>query len=196
VEFALTITPALHIGFPIRYDDQGEPLIYAYHISISPEVLTANYTILVAANAKTWQRGGDFAAASATTANIALLDAAKAEAELRGTESLGPAFLAELKRLTYILSPGDNGYEQLPVDIALGKNVISKDDWSEAEAFLCFFTLGFFALPRAARRDRCTRIASALNGSITSLPPLEWLASLRQSTQAKDSIEILSSEPS
>ena len=41
--------------------------------------------------------------------------------------------LAELKRLTLVLAPGVGGYEYLPVDIALQKQVINAEDWTEAE---------------------------------------------------------------
>lgn len=192
----MIVNNELNLVLPIRYDDKGEPIIYAYHSPISTEVFTANYRILVAANAAIWQRGSNYAAACASTANLALLDAATADAQERGIESQGPAFLAQIKRLTYVLAPSANGYEQLPVDIAITRGTIDAGDWNEVESSIVFFFLGYALLPRAARKVRCGLIASALNGSITSLPALESIHSLRQSTPVADSIEILSSEPS
>jgi hypothetical protein len=196
VRHHLIINDALNLVLPIRYDDKGEPTIYAYHSPISTEVFTANYRILVAANAAIWQRGSNYAAACASTANLALLDAATADAQDRGIESQGPAFLAHIKRLTYVLAPGANGYEQLPVDIAIARNVIDAADYNEVESSIVFFFLGYALLPRAARKVRCGLIASALNGQISLLPALEWIRSWQQSTPVNDSIEIVSSEPS
>jgi hypothetical protein len=190
----LQINNALNLVLPIRYDDKGEPNIYAYHSPISTEVFTANYRILVAANAAIWQRGSNYAAACASTANLALLDAATADAQERGIDSQGPAFLAQIKRLTYVLAPGANGYEQLPVDIAITRDIIDAADWNEAESSIVFFFLGYALLPRAARKVRCTLIASALNGSTASALPLEWIQSLPAAIPASDTPEILSSQ--
>jgi hypothetical protein len=192
----LIINNELNLVLPIRYDDKGEPIIYAYHSPISTEVFTANYRILVAANAAIWQRGSNYAAACASTANLALLDAATADAQERGIESQGPALLAQIKRLTYVLAPGANGYEQLPIDIAITRNIIDAADYNEVESSIVFFFLGYALLPRAARKVRCGRIASALNGSTTSLLPSEWIQSLPVSTPPSDTMEILSSLPS
>ena len=192
----LIISNELNLVLPIRYDDKGEPIIYAYHSPISTEVFTANYRILVAANAAIWQRGSNYAAACASTANLALLDAATADAQERGIESQGPAFLAEIRRLTSVLAPAANGYEQLPVDIAITRNIIDAADYNEVEAQICFFSVGYLLMPRAARKVRCGLIASALNGLITSSPPLESIKPLVASTPVNDSIEIVSSEPS
>jgi hypothetical protein len=192
----LQIDSKLNLVFPLRYGDDGEPLIWVHHTPISTEVFQANHRIIRATNAEIWQGGIAYAAACANTANLTLLDVSKEDAQKRGGDDLGPIFLQELRRLTFIIAPGTNGFEMIPVDVAAARGVIDKDDLGEMESFLVFFTVGHTPLPRAARKGLCDRIASALRGSITSLTPSEWIDFYRSSMQVKDSKAEASSLPS
>lgn len=184
------INAALNLAFPVRAGENGEPLIWAYHTPISTEVFTANHRIIAATNASMWGKGLKYAAtAGVRIANLTLLDISKADAEEWGVADSGPSFLAELKRLTFILAPGPNGFDMVQVDAALQRNIIDAEDWSEAEAEIVFFTSGYAMAKKAGRRTFCELVASVIGGSITSLPPLEFLASLPTSTTAETSPE-------
>ena len=193
----LIINDALNLVLPVRSNEDGEPLIWAHHTPISTDVFRANYRIIAETNAAIWGKGIKYAAtAGARIANLTLLDISKADAQEHGIEDAGPALLAEIKRLTLILAPGANGFETLPVDVAIARKVIDADDWDEAEGSLCFFTAAFHLAKRAGRKKFSELIASVIAGSTTSLGPTEYGSSLRQSTPVNDSIEIVSSEPS
>lgn len=186
----------LNLVFPIRFADDGTPLMYAYSTPISTEVFQANYRILAAVNAEIWKKGINNAAAFATVANLMLLDVAKLDAAQWGTEDTGKAFLAEIQRLSYILAPGANGFEMLPINIAIERKVIDQGDWAEAESAVIFLISGFLLLPRAARKRFAERIVSAIGGSITSSAPLEWVNSLPRSTPDEGSKAQASSQKS
>ncbi len=186
----MQINSALNIVIPIRFDDAGSATIYAYHTPISREVFEANYRLI----------GGTLAMLQSKSvgtnvvdvATLALKDIGRRDAREWGLpeglsiEDGGMAvpLLAELKRLTQIISPSPAGYITIPVDVALNTKAIDPDDWSEAESALVFFMSGFSTkrrnLPQVA-----ADLASPLLGSITSLPPSAWIASSLGSTAAE-----------
>jgi len=197
----MTISSDLKLTFPIRWVDVQEPdkddpsktitvakpSMYAYHIPISRLVFEQNYRII----------GGTLAMLQSKSvgtnvvdvATLALKDVGRRDAREWGLpeglsiEDGGMAvpLLAEIKRLTYIIAASPSGYESIPAEIALARNVISPEDWEEAEAALVFFTVGYSTklrnLPTVAED-----LAFPLSGSITSLVPTEWAASLSTSS--------------
>ena len=179
----MTITSDLKLTFPVKWNDAGEPTIYAYHIPISRLTFEQNYRLI----------GGTLAMLQSKSvgtnvvdvATLALKDIGRRDAREWGlpeglsVEDGGMAvpLLAELKRLTYIIAPSAAGHESIPAATALARNVISVEDWEETEAALVFFTAGY-ATKRRNLASVAADLASPLGGSITSLLPTEWAASL------------------
>jgi hypothetical protein len=164
--------------------------MYAYHIPISRAVFELNYRLI----------GGTLAMLQSKSvgtnvvdvATLALKDVGRRDAREWGLpeelsiEDGGMAvpLLAELKRLTYIIAPTPTGYQSMDVTLALGRKVISAEDWEETEAALVFFTCGF-STKRRNLAQVAADLASPLMGSITSLLPTEWAASLATSPAAE-----------
>lgn len=175
----MQINSALNLVFPIRVTESGSPIALAYHAPISAEVFQANYRIIAATNAAIWGKGLKYAStAGIRVANLTLRDIARMDSAEWECEDQGPAFLSELRRLTTILAPGENGFEYFPVDVALGKKIIDAEDWNEAESALVFFTCGSQMSKKAARKSFCDLIASVIGASITSSNVTEYGSSL------------------
>lgn len=186
----MQINNALNFVLPLRQSDDGEPLVWAYHTPITTEVFQANYRIIAETNARIWGKGLKYAAtAGARIAALTLRDVSKADAEEFDTADHGPALLGEIKRLTIVLAPAEGGvgFQPYPVDLAIQRKIIDADDWSEVESAIVFFTVGYAMSKRAARTQFCELISSRIGGSTTSLPPMEFAASLLISTQAETS---------
>jgi hypothetical protein len=200
----MTINAALNLAFPIRWKDVARPskddpaktetvrapAVWAYHTPIAREVFEANYRVIAAVKAALFSRGAGYAAEiGPRIATLALRDAAKEDALETGVgEDDGTIpLLAEIKRLTMVLAPSAAGYDLLPVDVALARNAIDVEDWSEAESAVVFFTCGYTMAPRVTRDKTRDALALALRGSITSLPPTEYAASLPTSTTPETS---------
>lgn len=184
----MQINSALNFVIPIRVAEDGEALAWAYHTPISSEIFQANYRVIAETNARIWGKGLKYAAtAGARIAALTLRDVSKADAEEYGIDDLGPSLLAEVKRLTIVLAPSGAGFQPLPVDLAIQRKVIEQADWDEVEAAIVFFTVGYAMSKRAARADFCELISSRIGGSITSLPPMEFAASLAISTPEETS---------
>jgi hypothetical protein len=194
----MQINAALNLAFPIRSDDAGNPTIWAYHTPINRVVFEASYRLIAATKAALFSKGIGYAAdAGPRIAALALMDAARQDAIERGDVSADNvpnvtgalALLADIKRLTMVLAPGPQGFDLLPVDAAVSRGVIDDDDWREVEAAIVFFTCGYAMAAKAKRQQTADAVASILMGSITSLQPMEFAASLRTSTP------VVSSEP-
>lgn len=186
----MQINTALNLVLPIRRDAAGKPTLYAYHTPISREVFEANWRIIGAAYATVFDDPRYAGSAAVRVATLALKDAAKDEGI--GLDLAGP-LLADIKRLTMILAPTDAGFVPQPVDVAIGRGIIDADDWSEVESVLVFFTCAFSIAPRSRQAPVANRLAPVIGGSITSLPPMEWLASLPTSTPAATTESIITS---
>ena len=187
----MKIDAALNLGFPIRWsekvDAQGAliPLVWAYHTPIGREVFEANYRAIAATQLEIAGKGS----IGQRIATLALKEACKNDALEHGLEPpANPALLGEIRRLTIVLAPTDAaGYELLPIDQAIARGVIDAEDWSEAESALVFFTCALSLVRRISREPIARTYALVLRGSITSLPPLEFVASLPTSTPAETS---------
>lgn len=191
--------------FPVRYSEAGEVLVRGYHTPISREVFEANYRVISATAAEIFGKDGAFAAgAGPHIASIALKDNGKRDAlahrdvDQDGNPRDGgaKALLAELKRLTLIIAPGPNGFESVPVDEAIRRDVIDADDWADAESVLVFFTCGSQLVARAEKKARAEIIAGALKAQITYSTLMELSDSSQTSTPAAPSQPVVSSVPS
>lgn len=188
----MQINDNLNLIIPLRSDADGKPLVYGYHVPISREVFEANFRILAATKAELFSKGRTYASdVGPQISALLLMDEAKRDAFTRGDldkdgapNIIGAtALLAEIKRLTTVMAPTAAGWDQIPLDHAIGTNVIDADDWREAESGLIFFTSLFSMIPRRDRKQMIEGLAERLGGSAISSPPMEYLASLQTSTQ-------------
>lgn len=214
----MDITADLKLTFPIRWAElpmqrepgesdaewkvrEGrttlEPVVWAYHTPIGRAIFEANYRALSAANMTIFSKGTGFAAESGPIiATLALRDAARADALEAGLGISGdPAtpLLAEIKRLTLVLAPSANGYEPVPVDVAIGRGAIDAEDWAGAESAIVFFTCGSWLVRREYRDLKRSALAAVLRGSITSSPVTAFAASLPTSTKLATSAPLIQS---
>lgn len=169
------------------------PSLWAYSAPLSRQVFEANWRVLAAAKADIYGKGRSYTIGSApSVAALAIREAAKAISEESG-EPITDALFAEFRRLTTVLNPTDDGYALLPIDVALKQQIISAEDWSEAESSIAFFTCAYVMEPRASRVAIARFHASIIGASITSLSPTEFAKSLRTSTPAETSAQTLES---
>lgn len=180
--------------------------VWAYHTPISKATFDANYRILAATKAALGSKGPHYLmSAGPRIAALTLADEGMRDAESRGRfddegkpkDDDTRAFLAEIKRLTTLLCPGPNGWEMLPVDLAVSSGKVDDEDWQEVLAAIVFFTCQSSMARRADRKRIAQATASMLNALTTSLPLSEYLGSLPKSTPEETSaVKAGSSVPS
>ena len=177
----MEITDSLRLVIPF-----GEGMI-AYHTPISRDVYELNYAALNAMKSAMRSKGMYYYVEQGPiVAALTLRDEGALEAQRRGLEidTRTPAFLAEIRRLTNILVPGVAGYDLLPVDAAISSGKLDTEDWAELESAIVFFTCLTCTAKKAERKAQAQGASKLLGGSITSLVPMEYAASLRTSTKA------------
>lgn len=165
--------------------------VYGYHSPISREVFEANFRVLAATKAALSSKGSHYLmGAGPRVAALTLKDEGRKDAAARGSfdgdgnvvDYDTQAFLQELKRLTTVLCAGPNGWDLLPVDVAIQQEKIDAEDWEEALASLVFFTSQYSMAKKADRQKALEAMAGFLGGSTTSSTPTEFIASLQKST--------------
>ena len=160
----------------------------AFHIPVDRAVYEANYAVINATKAALSRKGIHYQMGSGPRiANLVLKDEGlKDAAERDSVDAKGnavdertPALLEEIKRLTTILAPGANGYENLPVDVAIAQGKMDAEDWSELEASIVFFMCHVMPAKKANRASIAKATASVISGSIESSPITAFSASLQ-----------------
>lgn len=186
----MQITDSLNLALPF-----GNGLT-AYHSSISRPIYEEHYAVLHAALAAMGRKGVHYLRASGPSiANLVLKDEGKRDAAERGEEDRTHALIGEIKRLTNVLVPGPSGYDLLPVDTAISMGKLDEEDWGELEAAIVFFTCLVQTAKKSDRTMVAASVASTVDGSITSLAPMEFAASLQKSTKAEPTPVMVSSLP-
>lgn len=193
------ITEDLRLVVPATYSAQGDPVVYAYHTPISHAVFQSNFAVLGRTNAAIFKEGFAYAQLSGiTTAALELRSQAAKYAEERGIFSpdgkslmdLAAPILAEIERLTVILAPTAQGWQELPVQIAIQQGIIAGEDWDETLSQLVFFTVSWSVESRHRKIWRMKILADLIYGShVTSSPPMEWTVFLEKSKKKSDKPE-------
>ncbi|WP_253185359.1 hypothetical protein [Burkholderia plantarii] len=191
----MQINEAMNLVVPIVSDEAGVK-VWGYHTPISRQVFEANYRVLAATKASLMSKGGMYMMDSGPRiAALTLRDEGRRDAEARGSidhngaaiDNATPALLAEIHRLTMVLVPTAAGWDMLPIDAAIGSGKMDAEDWAEAESAIVFFTCICALASKAQRKNQASSTATLLTGSITSLSPTEFAASLPNSTPAATS---------
>lgn len=193
-----TINGALNLVFPLRTIEKPdpkdkdktieEPVLWAYHSPLSQAAFQASFRVIARAKEAIFNRGIEYALRTGVTvADLELEQAGKDVVKEFGGENIASALRSELKRLTFILAPGKDGFQNVPVDIALQRDLVTEDEWHDAECVIIFFTCASTMTLRTHRATVVQSAASVMKGSTTSLPPTEFLASLQISTQVATS---------
>lgn len=181
----MQISADLKLIVPARYDADGKPVSYLYHTPIPREVYATVFRLLRDTKVNLIGTSARHAFAARGDATLYLREAGAAIAADRGVDGDGgaTALLGEINRLTMALVPGATGFDMVPVQSAIASGALTADEWADAEAAIVFFTAWAAGTPRQETASEMKLAASLLNGSTTSLPPMEWIASLRTSTR-------------
>lgn len=176
------INRKLNIVVPME-DDTGRTY-YLHSIPMSREAFKENWLLLSQTFSIMVEQGIQVTAGPRVAAMVM-----KDLADKQGREDDYKAVIAEVKRLTTVIKPTENGYEQIPLSTAMIRGVVSTDDVDDAENMLVFFML-VSAMWKGDRLDASLRLMNGLwQSQNTSLNATEFTASLQTSTEAESSGE-------
>lgn len=92
-------------------------------------------------------------------------------------------FMDEIERLTTVLILGEKGWEPVPVNVAINRDLIDDMDWQEAKQRIVFFTLICGMTRKAVKEDLLTILNESWQTQTTSSTCSEFAASLPTSTE-------------
>ncbi|MDE2105748.1 MAG: hypothetical protein KGL39_51465 [Patescibacteria group bacterium] len=104
-------------------------------------------------------------------------------ANLGVAEKVELSLLAEIRRLANVCLPGPHGWETIPLEEAVRKQVLTAEDSDEVEGVLCFFTLAWSMHSRREVKEILSTVAGLWSGQITSSTLMEYVVSLQTSTR-------------
>lgn len=96
----------------------------------------------------------------------------------RGLIGVKNGLVEEIRRLTNVLVPGGNGWEQVPLAVAVANGVIDADDVVEVESAIVFFIVASSMHRRMERRAILESAVGLWGAQISSLGLTEFAASL------------------
>lgn len=171
------ISRTLHLVIPI---EQGDKTLFAHSTPIATETFDAYFLPI----AKTF--------AAIYTEGLGVISGPRVAAKILKTvaESLGQwdevkqGLMAEIRRLTSVFAPTDKGWDMIPLEEAINKQIIDTDDASEVDNAIVFFTLVWHMHKRTDRAEVISGMASLWGARSESLNSTEFLASLQTSTAA------------
>ena len=102
----------------------------------------------------------------------------------------GPAgvqngLINEISRLTQVAYAGENGWEKIPLELALKREILDEDSHAEVISSLCFFFLACRVGPKTLMEHSLLAAGSPRDWQATSLGFSEYLSSLPTSTPEK-----------
>lgn len=171
----MKINRNLNIAIPIS-SEKGN--IYAHSAPISRSVFEENYLELGKVFSQCFE--------SISNAHLALsapqlaYPALKSISKAAGTwDRVQFSLLNEIIRLTNIIHPTENGYESLPMDVAVKRGILDEDTESEVLSSLVFFTAISRVAPMELKTSFLEMAGSLRNWELTSSNSMEYMNSLK-----------------
>ena len=158
---------------------------YVHATPISREVFEANFVVI----SKTFSAIYGEGLGAIAGPRVARMMLKKVAEDLGMWDEVQGGLVAEMRRLANYIGPGQNGWETLPLEIAVQRQLIDGDDAAEVENAVAFFTVVSAMHRRNALRATLAGAASLWSAQITSLNCTDFAASLKTSTEAVNSSE-------
>ena len=171
----MKIDRKLNIVIPIETESKG--LIYVHSTPISRDVFEQFYLELGKVFSQCFDAINQ--AHLALTAPQLAYPALKTMAIKAGNwEEVKKGLINEIVRLTNVLVTGEKGWESIPLDLAIKREILDEDEESEVLSALTFFTAICRVAPKDLRMSFLEMAGSLRSWELTSLDSTEYLNGL------------------
>jgi hypothetical protein len=165
----------LNIVIPIDIEENKR--IFIHSVPISRDVFETYYSELGKVFTQCFDAMNQ--AHLALTAPQLAYPALKKIATEAGTwEAVKKGLINEIIRLTNIAMPGENGWDSIPFDLAMKRELLDEDTESEVLSSLVFFTSIWRTAPKELRESFLGMASSLRSWELTSLDFSEYLNGL------------------
>ena len=104
-----------------------------------------------------------------------------------GSPGVKATLLAEITRLSNVVLPGDRGWQTMPLETAINRQLLDEEEIAEVEGALVFFTCVSAILRRATVPGILAEVSSLWPMQTTLSNVTEWTASLPTLTETETS---------
>src|SRR5688572_26665724 len=182
----------LNIVIPV---DTEKGTVYVHATPISREVFEQYFLVISQTFAALYQQGLNIVAGP-RIAGMMLRDLAMKQGTWEGPDGVKEGLVAEMHRLTNVAVPGEKGWQQYPFQEVCDRGILDKDDQSEVEGAVTFFT----CVSAMHRRDQLPGVLAGMvslwDALTTSLNFTAYVASLPILTEEPSTTTQTSSVPS
>jgi len=181
----MKIDKKLNLVIPIETDDGT---LYVHSMPIRREIFDTYFLVLSKTFAAIHGEGlGEIA--GPRVAALILKKIAMDTGMWEGEMGVQRGLINEIHRQTNVLVLGDKGWQTVPYDEAISKQLISADDAVEVENAITFFIVSSAMHRRAMVKKMVEGAAVLWGGQISSLNCTEFASSLPTSTETVNSGE-------
>ena len=171
----MKIDRKLNIVIPVETESKG--LIYVHSTPISRDVFEQFYLELGKVFSQCFDAINQ--AHLALTAPQLAYPALKTMTIKAGNwEEVKKGLINEIVRLTNVLVIGEKGWESIPLDLAIKREILDEDEESEVLSALTFFTAICRVAPKDLRMSFLEMAGSLRSWELTSLDSTEYLNGL------------------
>lgn len=171
----MRIDEQLNLVLPVEREN-GQT-VWVHAAPISRETFQQHYLVLAKVYSGIFNEGLHITSGPQIAA-IMLRDVAQRMNVWEGPGGVEQSLLGEIKRLANVVIPGPQRPEYLPLEMAIQRGIIDREDADQIEGVLTFFTVVWRLLPRRDRQTVIRGAASVWDASITSQPLTAFAASL------------------
>jgi hypothetical protein len=182
----MKINKRLNLVIPIETEEHGT--FYVHSMPIAREVFARYYLVLSKTLARIYTEQLGIGTGPRVAA-LLLHDVAKEMEAWDGPVGVEKGLVAEIRRLTNVITLGDSGWGPIPLDVAVRRSMFDQDDLAEVENAITFFILTSAVNKRTQVAPIMEGASQLWGGQVTSLNCTEFAASLRTSTATDNSGE-------
>src|SRR5215469_2485025 len=123
------------LNLVLTVDTEKGP-VHIHSVPISRETFEDNFLVISRAFTAVYTNG----LGPVTGPRVAALLLKQEAKTLNVWERTQQSLMAEIYRLTNVIAPGSNGWEQMPFDVARKRGILNDDDAAEVENCIVYFT--------------------------------------------------------
>lgn len=161
------------LNIVLSVDTEKGP-VHIHSTPISREIFEDNYLVISRAFTQVYTHGLGPVTGPRVAALLLRDEAKKLDMWERTQQSL----IAEIHRLTNVIAPGENGWEQYPFNVAKTRGILDADAAGEVENCLVYFTCASSVHLRAELTVALEGLSTLWGAQTTLLNVTEYLRSL------------------
>jgi hypothetical protein len=153
-------------------------LVHIHSTPIGREVFEENFLVISRAFTAVYTNG----LGPVTGPRVAALLLKEEGKKLGVWERTQQSLMAEIYRLTNVIAPGDNGWENMPFDVARKRGILDEDAAAEVENCIVYFTCASSIHLKAELAVATEGLSTLWNAQTTLSNATEYMRSLPIST--------------